>query len=332
MTRVDELRYGRHDIIDNRSRDQPADSEQAHRDTDVTGTEPEGAQQMKLMRVGAPGSERPVALDAERRYRDLSGHVADIDGDSLDQASLATLTALDLHDLPIVDAGRIGPCVGSVGKFIGIGLNYSDHAREANLDIPSEPIIFHKATSCICGPNDPIVLPRGATKTDWEVELGIVIGTTAQYVDTADARQHVAGFCLVNDVSERAFQIERGGNWTKGKSADSFGPIGPWMVTSDEVPDPHVLALELSVNGEVQQSGNTANMIFDVDVIVSYVSQFMTLHPGDVITTGTPAGVGMGFQPPRFLGPGDVVRLSITGLGEQSTTVIDHSETSGAGS
>jgi len=274
---------------------------------------------MKLLRYGPPGQEKPGLLDRDGKIRDLSGAVRDIAGETLAPASLDRLRRLDPATLPLVSGSpRLGPCVGAVPKIVAIGLNYRLHAQEAGAAIPSEPIFFMKATSSICGPNDDVIIPKGSQKTDYEVELGIVIGSLARYVSLADARKHVAGYCVVNDVSEREFQIERGGQWTKGKSADTFCPIGPWLVTTDEVADPGKLALWTEVNGERRQNSNTGDLIFGVDEIVSYVSQFMTLLPGDVIPTGTPSGVGMGFKPPKFLKPGDRVRLSVEGLGEQN--------------
>jgi len=274
---------------------------------------------MKLLRYGPLGREKPGLLDRDGKIRDLSGAVRDIDGEALAPASLDRLRRLDAATLPLVSGSpRLGPCVGSVSKIVAIGLNYRLHAQEAGAAIPSEPIFFMKATSSLCGPNDDVIIPKGSQKTDYEVELGIVIGSLARYVSLADARKHVAGYCVVNDVSEREFQIERGGQWTKGKSADTFCPIGPWLVTAEEVPDPGKLALWTEVNGERRQSSNTGDLIFGVDEIVSYVSQFMTLLPGDVIPTGTPSGVGMGFKPPKFLKPGDQMRLSVEGLGEQN--------------
>ena len=274
---------------------------------------------MKLLRYGPAGQEKPGLLDRDGRIRDLSGAVRDIAGEALAPASLDRLRRLDSASLPLV-AGtpRLGPCVGAVSKIVAIGLNYRLHAQEAGAAIPSEPIFFMKATSSICGANDDVIIPKGSQKTDYEVELGIVIGSPARHVAKADARKHVAGYCVVNDVSEREFQIERGGQWTKGKSADTFCPIGPWLVTTDEIPDPGKLALWTEVNSERRQNSNTADLIFGVDEIVSYVSQFMTLLAGDVIPTGTPSGVGMGFKPPRFLKHGDLVRLSVEGLGEQN--------------
>lgn len=278
---------------------------------------------MKLLRYGEPGAERPGTVDASGRLRDLSGVVADINGEALSPAALQTLAAIDVESLPLVDGQpRLGPCVGGIGKFLCIGLNFADHAAESNLPIPEEPVLFTKATSAISGPNDPIVQPRGSTKLDWEVEFGLVIGSTARYVDESDALSHVAGWCLINDVSERAFQLERGGTWDKGKGCDSFGPIGPWLVTRDEIADIDALGMWLEVNGVRHQNGSTRDMIFRPAKLVSYVSQFITLYPGDVISTGTPAGVGMGLKPPMFLKPGDVVRLGIEGLGEQQQTVI----------
>ena len=278
---------------------------------------------MKLLRYGPVGQEKPGLIDRDGNIRDLSGAVRDIDGEALAPASLERLRRLDPATLPLVtDAPRLGPCVGSVPKIVAIGLNYRLHAQEAGAAIPSEPIFFMKATSSICGPNDDVIIPKGSQKTDYEIELGIVIGSLARYVPLADARKHVAGYCVVNDVSEREFQIERGGQWTKGKSADTFCPTGPWLVPADEVPDPGKLALWTEVNGERRQNSNTGDLIFGVDEIVSYVSQLMTLLPGDVIPTGTPSGVGMGFKPPRFLKPGDRVRLSVEGLGEQNQRLV----------
>lgn len=279
---------------------------------------------MKLVRYGAPGAEKPGMIDADGTIRDLSAHVDDIAGATLGDDALARLAALDPATLPVVDGGRIGPCVGRVGKFLCIGLNYSDHAAETGATVPSEPVIFTKATSAIVGPNDDVEIPRGSTKTDWEVELGIVIGKTARYVDEADALDHIAGYCVVNDVSERAFQLERQGTWDKGKGCDTFGPLGPWMVTRDEVADPTALHLWLEVNGHRFQDGSTATMVYKPAFLVSYVSQFMSLQPGDVISTGTPPGVGMGQKPPLFLKAGDVMELGIEGLGRQRQTVVAH--------
>ena len=281
---------------------------------------------MKLLRYGPVGHEKPGLLDRDGNIRDLSGAVRDIAGEALAPAALDRLRRLDPATLPLVPGTpRLGPCVGSVSKIVAIGLNYRLHAQEAGAAIPTEPIFFMKATSSICGPNDDVMIPKNSQKTDYEVELGIVIGSLARYVGKADARKHVAGYCVVNDVSEREFQIERGGQWTKGKSADTFCPTGPWLVTADEVPDPGKLALWTEVNGERRQNSNTADLIFDVDEIVSYVSQFMTLLPGDVIPTGTPSGVGLGFKPPKFLKPGDRVRLSVEGLGEQNQRLVAYS-------
>jgi 2-keto-4-pentenoate hydratase/2-oxohepta-3-ene-1,7-dioic acid hydratase in catechol pathway len=281
---------------------------------------------MKLLRYGPPGQEKPGLLDRDGRIRDLSGVVADIAGEALAPASLDRLRGIDPATLPLVPgAPRLGPCVGAVPKIVAIGLNYRMHAQETGAAIPKEPIFFMKATSSISGPNDDVVIPKNSRKTDYEVELGIVIGSLARYVSQAEARRHVAGYCVVNDVSEREFQIERGGQWTKGKSADTFCPIGPWLVTTDELPDPDKLALFTEVNGERRQNSNTADLIFGVDEIVSYVSQFLTLTPGDVIPTGTPSGVGLGFKPPKFLKPGDRMRLSVEGLGEQNQRLVAYS-------
>ena len=276
---------------------------------------------MKLLRIGPVGQEKPAILDADGQARDLSAHVADLAGAALTPEGLARIAALDIDSLPILLEGRIGPCVGTVGKFIGIGLNYADHAAEAGMPLPAEPILFMKATSSICGPNDDILIPRGSEKTDWEVELGIVIGKGGAYISEADAMEHVAGYCAVNDVSERGFQIERGGQWVKGKSADTFGPIGPWLVTRDEVPDPQALGMWLTVDGKRYQDGSTATMVFGVRHLVHYISQFMSLQPGDIITTGTPPGVGMGQKPPVYLKGGEVIALGVQGLGEQLAKV-----------
>ena len=278
---------------------------------------------MKLLRFGERGSEKPGLLDASGTIRDLSGRIDDIGPEALASDSLARLAALDPASLPAVDSGvRIGPCVADVGKLLCIGLNYSDHAAETGSPIPSEPILFMKATTAISGPNDPVIAPRGSTKLDWEVELGIVIGRRASYVEKDEALDYVAGYCVVNDVSEREFQLERpAGQWTKGKSCDTFAPMGPWMVTRDEVPDPQVLPMWLEVNGHRFQDGNTSTMIFDVETIVSFSSCYMTLEPGDVIPTGTPPGVGAGQRPQRFLKAGDVMRLGVDGLGEQRLEV-----------
>ena len=278
---------------------------------------------MKLLRVGNPGEEVPAIIDGDGAIRSLAGVVDDIAGDVLSDAGLDRLRGLDVSSLPVVDAAtRIGPCVGDVGKFICVGLNYSDHAAETGMAIPAEPILFFKATTAICGPNDDALIPRNSEKTDWEVEFGVVIGKTARYVSEADAMDHVAGYCVINDVSERAFQIERGGQWVKGKSCDSFAPIGPFLATPDELADVNDLPMWLKVNGETMQDGNTSNLIFKIPTIVSYLSQFMTLLPGDLISTGTPAGVGLGMKPPKFLKPGDVIELGIEGLGEQRQEAV----------
>ncbi|WP_117194678.1 fumarylacetoacetate hydrolase family protein [Rhizobium terrae] len=277
---------------------------------------------MKLMRVGELGHEKPAILDGNGRIRDLSGHVADIGGAAISPEGLKKIAALDFESLPELQPGRIGACVAGTGKFICIGLNYSDHAAETGATVPPEPIIFMKATSAIVGPNDDVVIPRGSVKTDWEVELGVIIGKTAKYVSEADALDYVAGYCLTNDVSERAFQSERSGQWTKGKSCDTFGPIGPWLVTRDEIADPQNLGMWLTVNGEKMQNGSTRTMVYGVRYLVSYLSQFMSLHPGDVISTGTPPGVGLGMKPQRFLKAGDVVELGIEGLGTQKQTFV----------
>ncbi len=278
---------------------------------------------MKLLRYGPAGAEKPGLLDAGGVIRDLSAHVGDIAGEALSDEGLERLRALDPASLPAVDAGvRHGPCVAGTGKFICIGLNYADHAAESGLAVPPEPVIFMKATSAIVGPNDDVAIPRGSEKTDWEVELGVVIGRKAKYVSEAEAMDHVAGYCVVNDVSERAFQTERAGQWTKGKSSDTFGPTGPWLVTRDEVADPQKLKMWLTVNGETRQDGSTATMVYGVAFLVSYLSQFMSLHPGDIISTGTPPGVGMGMKPPTYLKAGDVMALGIEGLGEQRQTCV----------
>jgi 2-keto-4-pentenoate hydratase/2-oxohepta-3-ene-1,7-dioic acid hydratase in catechol pathway len=276
---------------------------------------------MKLLRIGDAGAEKPALVDQDGKYRDLSGVVPDIAGDVLTPEGLQKLAAIDPNSLPELPAGRIGPCVGRVGKFICIGLNYADHAAESNLPVPEEPVIFMKATSAICGPNDDVLVPLGSKKMDWEVELGVIIGMGGKYIAEADAMDHVAGYCVVNDISERAFQIERGGQWTKGKGCDTFGPIGPWLVTKDEVADPQDLPLWLEVDGQRYQDGSTKTMVFGVAHIVHYVSQFMSLQPGDIITTGTPPGVGMGQKPPRYLHGGETMRLGVAGLGEQEQKV-----------
>jgi 2-keto-4-pentenoate hydratase/2-oxohepta-3-ene-1,7-dioic acid hydratase in catechol pathway len=280
---------------------------------------------MKLLRYGAPGAEKPGLLDSTGAIRDLSGTVPDISGETLLPESLARLRKIDAASLPRVSGTpRIGPCVGRVGKFICIGLNYSDHAAESGMAVPKEPIVFMKATSSIVGPNDSLEIPRGSTKTDWEVELGVVIGKTAKYVTAEQALSHVAGYCVVHDVSERTFQLEGTGQWTKGKSADTFGPIGPWLVTADDVSDCGDLKLWLEVDGQRYQDGSTKTLIFDVPFLVSYLSNFMSLQPGDIISTGTPPGVGHGKKPPVYLRAGNVVRLGVDGLGEQQQTVVSH--------
>ncbi len=278
---------------------------------------------MKLLRFGPKGAEKPGMLDAQGNLRDLSGHVADIAGETLGDAGLAKLREIDATTLPLVDGDpRLGPCVGGIGKMICIGLNYSDHAAETGATPPPEPIIFMKANSAICGPNDDTEKPRGSEALDWEVELGVVIGKAAKYVSEANALDHVAGYCVVNDVSERDFQAKRSGQWTKGKSCDTFGPTGPWLVTRDEIPDPQNLAMRLDVNGERRQTGHTSTQIFSVAHVVSYLSQFFTLHPGDVIPTGTPPGVALGMKPPKFLQVGDVVEVEIEGLGVQRQKIV----------
>ncbi|MCZ7470694.1 fumarylacetoacetate hydrolase family protein [Agrobacterium sp. O3.4] len=277
---------------------------------------------MKLMRVGQPGQEKPAILDAEGKVRDLSAHVKDIGGDAISPEGLKKIAAIDHATLPVLNEERIGACVAGTGKFICIGLNFSDHAAETGATVPPEPVIFMKATSAIVGPNDDVTIPRGSEKTDWEVELGVVIGKTAKYVSEADALDYVAGYCVSHDVSERAFQTERAGQWTKGKSCDTFGPIGPWLVTKDEVTDPQNLGMWLKVNGQTMQDGSSKTMVYGVAHVVSYLSQFMSLHPGDVISTGTPPGVGMGQKPPRYLKAGDVVELGIEALGSQKQTFV----------
>ncbi|CUX10403.1 MULTISPECIES: fumarylacetoacetate hydrolase family protein [Rhizobium/Agrobacterium group] len=277
---------------------------------------------MKLMRVGQPGQEKPAILDAEGKVRDLSAHVKDIGGEAISPEGLKKIAAIDLGTLPVLNEERIGACVAGTGKFICIGLNFSDHAAETGATVPPEPVIFMKATSAIVGPNDNVTIPRGSEKTDWEVELGVVIGKTAKYVSEADALDYVAGYCVSHDVSERAFQTERAGQWTKGKSCDTFGPIGPWLVTKDEITDPQNLGMWLKVNGQTMQDGSSKTMVYGVAHVVSYLSQFMSLHPGDVISTGTPPGVGMGLKPPRYLKAGDVVELGIEGLGSQKQTFV----------
>ncbi|HGM4842676.1 TPA: fumarylacetoacetate hydrolase family protein [Serratia marcescens] len=279
---------------------------------------------MKLLRYGQPGQERPGMLDAQGRLRDLSQHIADVRGAALLPASLAKLRALDSAALPLVEGQpRLGACVGGIGKFICIGLNYADHAAETGAAIPEEPVVFNKWTSAVVGPYDQVEIPRGSQKTDWEVELGVVIGQGGRYISEADAMRHVAGYCVINDVSEREYQIERGGTWDKGKGCDTFGPIGPWLVTADEIADPHSLNLWLEVDGKRYQDGNTSTMIFRIPQIVSYLSRFMSLQPGDVISTGTPPGVGMGQKPqPVYLRAGQTMRLGIEGLGEQRQQTV----------
>ena len=278
---------------------------------------------MKLLRFGPKGHEKPGLLDADGVIRDLSAHIDDLHGHHLGQGSLAELARLDPARLPEVPADtRLGPCVGRVGKFICIGLNYSDHAAETGAEVPPEPVVFNKWTSAICGPNDDVIIPRASQKTDWEVELGVVIGKRARYVEEAAAIEHVAGYCVVNDVSEREFQLERSGTWDKGKGCDTFGPLGPWLVTTDEVPDPHDLAMWLEVDGHRYQDGSTRTMVYRIPFLVSYLSRFMTLEPGDVISTGTPPGVGMGQKPPVFLKPGQQMRLGVEGLGTQTQHVV----------
>jgi len=278
---------------------------------------------MKLVRYGNPGKEKPGLIDANGKLRDLSSVIKDIGPDQLSDAALAKLAKLKTDKLPLVKGSpRYGSPLTGTRKFIAIGLNYADHAAESGLPIPAEPVVFMKATSCIQGPNDPIMLPKNSVKTDWEVELGVIIGKQARYVSQKEALNHVAGYCTINDVSEREFQIERGGTWDKGKGCDTFGPLGPWLVTRDEVPNPQKLSMWLEVNGKRVQNGSTKTMIFSVAKIISYVSQFMTLEPGDVITTGTPPGVGLGMKPPVFLKKGDTMSLGIEGLGEQHQTVV----------
>ena len=277
---------------------------------------------MKLLRYGPQGTEKPGMMAADGTIRDLSGHIDDLAGAELSDAALDQLRAIDVNSLPVVEgSARLGPCVGNIGKFVCIGLNYADHAAESGMALPEEPVIFFKATSAITGPNDDVEIPRHSVKTDWEVELGVVIGKAAKYISKKEALDHVAGYCVINDLSERDFQLHRSGQWVKGKSADTFGPIGPWMVTRDEVPDPQNLAMYLEVNGHRYQDGSTKTMHFDVATIVSHLSQFMSLQPGDVISTGTPPGVGMGQKPKTYLKPGDVIELEIEGLGKQRQNV-----------
>ena len=278
---------------------------------------------MKLCRFGPAGAEKPGLVDASGKIRDLSAHVKDIDGNVLSDAAIATLKGIDPASLPEAPAGsRIGPPVGNVKNFMAIGLNYADHAKEAGQEIPTEPIIFYKLTNCICGPNDDVMIPRESKKLDWELEIAFVVGKRSRYVDLKDANSHIAGYTICNDVSERHFQIERGGQWMKGKCAETFGPLGPWLVTRDEVKDVNNLAMSLDVNGKTMQKGSTATMIFKCDFILHYVSQFMVLEPGDVVTTGTPPGVGLGMKPPVFLKAGDTMKLAIEGLGTQQQKVV----------
>lgn len=276
---------------------------------------------MKFVRYGNQGEEKPGIIDSEGQLRDLSEAVTDISGDFLTQIDNFDLSGIG--DLPIVDGNpRLGPCVGDVGKIICIGLNYSDHAEETGMEVPSEPIVFMKATSSLCGPNDDLIIPRNSEKTDWEVELGIVIGKPGKYISEEDALSHVAGYCVVNDVSERGFQIEHMGQWTKGKSCDTFAPAGPYLVRKNDIPDPHKLALWVEVNGNRYQDGTTSTMVYGVEFLISYLSQFMSLQPGDIISTGTPPGVGMGMKPPVYLKPGDIIKTGIEGLGEQHQTAV----------
>lgn len=278
---------------------------------------------MKLLRYGKIGKEKPGILDKEGRIRDLSEHVSDITGETITPKSLAKLRKINIEKLPLVRGKpRIGACVAGSQKFIAIGLNYSDHAAESGMTVPPEPIIFTKHTSCISGPNDTVTIPPKSKKSDWEVELGVIIGTKAKNIKRADAMKHVAGYCTINDLSEREFQVERSGQWTKGKSYDTFGPIGPWLVTADEIKDPQKLHLWLELNGKMVQDGNTATMVYGVEYLVAYLSEFFTLMPGDIITTGTPPGVGMGMKPPQFLKPGDKMRIGIDGLGVQEQVVV----------
>jgi ureidoglycolate lyase len=279
---------------------------------------------MKLLRYGDKGQEKPGLLDAQGNIRDLSSHIPDVAGQALEAASLQALAALDPTTLPLVSGSpRIGPCVGQVGKFICIGLNYADHAAESNMAVPTEPVVFNKWTSAICGPNDDVQIPRGSTKTDWEVELGVVIGKAGRYIDESNAMDHVAGYCVINDVSEREWQLERGGTWDKGKGFDTFGPIGPWLVTRDEIADPHELDLWLEVDGHRYQNGNTRTLVFQIPALIAYLSRCMSLQPGDIISTGTPPGVGLGVKPePVFLRAGQQMRLGIAGLGEQCQRTV----------
>jgi ureidoglycolate lyase len=279
---------------------------------------------MKLLRYGDKGQEKPGLLDAQGHIRDLSGHIPDLAGTALEAASLNALSKLDPNSLPrVTGSPRIGACVGQVGKFICIGLNYADHAAESNMAVPAEPVVFNKWTSAICGPDDDVQIPRGSTKTDWEVELGVVIGKAGRYIDESNAMDHVAGYCVINDVSERQWQLERGGTWDKGKGFDTFGPIGPWLVTRDEITNPHQLDLWLEVDGHRYQNGNTRTMVFQIPALIAYLSRCMSLQPGDIISTGTPPGVGLGIKPePVFLRPGQEMRLGIAGLGVQRQRTV----------
>ena len=278
---------------------------------------------MKLVRFGTAGDEKPGVIDEHGNLRDLSAYIEDITAQNLSDEKLSELSKINLNTLPIMDKStRLGPCVSGVGKFICIGLNYADHAKEAGMEVPPEPVIFMKATSAICGPTDPILLPRGSVKTDWEVELAVVIGKKAKYVELEDAMSYVAGYAASNDISERTYQLEGSGHWTKGKSCDSFGPLGPYLVTKDEIPDPQNLSMWLSVNGQKMQDGSTSTMVYGVAFLVHYISQFMSLMPGDIISTGTPPGVGLGMTPPIYLKPGDIVTLGVEGLGEHNQPVI----------
>ena len=278
---------------------------------------------MKLVRFGAAGDEKPGVIDEHGNLRDLSAYIEDITAQNLSDEKLSELSKINLNTLPIMDKStRLGACGSGVGKFICIGLNYADHAKEAGMEVPPEPVIFMKATSAICGPTDPILLPRGSVKTDWEVELAVVIGKKAKYVELEDAMSYVAGYAASNDISERTYQLEGSGHWTKGKSCDSFGPLGPYLVTKDEIPDPQNLSMWLSVNGQKMQDGSTSTMVYGVAFLVHYISQFMSLMPGDIISTGTPPGVGLGMTPPIYLKPGDIVTLGVEGLGEHNQTVI----------
>ena len=282
---------------------------------------------MKLVRFGVPGAEKPGLVDAQGGVRDLSAHIKDITGEALSPASLAKLRAIDPKSLPAAPPGvRLGAPVGDVRNFIAVGLNYEDHARETGADIPKEPILFNKLANCIVGPNDAVMVPKGSTKLDYEVEIAFVIGTRARYVDEKNALSHIAGYCICNDISERNFQAERGGQWMKGKCAETFGPLGPWLVTRDEIEDVQKLAMSLDVNGERRQTGSTQTMIFGIQHLLHYISQFMVLEPGDVVTTGTPPGVALGMKPPKWLKPGDVMTVKIPGLGEQTSKIVPFRE------